>query len=129
VVQLLGNRHSVRINTMVMDIVAASNVTDEPGLIAMSLPVLEASNTLRNFLYTEVYDQINARPETLRVQGIVTTLFEHFRNHPAEIPDSILRAAADDLLERQVTDYVASMTDRYAVELFERLAIPQYLAP
>ncbi|HYJ13781.1 MAG TPA: deoxyguanosinetriphosphate triphosphohydrolase [Thermomicrobiales bacterium] len=129
VLQVLGNRHSVRINTMVMDIVAASSAIDEPGQITMSLPVLEASNTLRNFLYAEVYEQINARPETLRVQGIVTTLFEHFRNHPDQIPDSVLRAAAADPLERQVTDYVASMTDRYAVELFERLAIPHYLAP
>jgi dGTPase len=129
VLQTLGKRHSVRINTMVMDIVAASNVTEAPGQIAMSLPVLEASNVLRNFLYAELYDQINARPETLRVQGIVTTLFEHFRLHPDEIPESILQAAADDSLERQVTDFVASMTDRYAVELFERLAIPQYLAP
>ena len=129
VLQVLGDRHSTRINTMVMDIVAASNVTDAPGEITMSLPVLEASNTLRNFLYSHVYDQINARPETLRVQGIVTTLFEHFRSHPEHIPESVLHSAADDPLERQVTDYVASMTDRYAVELFERLAIPQYLAP
>jgi dGTPase len=129
VLEVLGDRHSIRINTMVMDIVAASDVTEAPGQITMSLPVLEASNTLRNFLYAEVYDQINARPETLRVQGIVTTLFEHFLRHPEAIPESVLQAAADDPLERQVTDYVASMTDRYAVELFERLAIPQYLAP
>ncbi len=129
VIEVLGDRHSVRINTMVADIVASSNVTDEPGQIAMSLPVLEASNVLRNFLYERVYDRINARPETLRVQGIVTTLFEHFLANPDLLPESVLLAASDDPLERQVTDYVASMTDRYAVELFERLAIPHFLAP
>lgn len=129
VLEVLGDRHSVRINTMVADIVASSNVTDSPGQIAMSMPVLEASNVLRNFLYEQVYDRINARPETLRVQGIVTTLFEHFVAHPDQLPESVLLGAADDPLERQVTDYVASMTDRYAVELFERLAIPHFLAP
>ncbi len=129
VLDVLGDRHSVRINTMVADIVATSNVVDAPGQIAMSMPVLEASNVLRNFLYEQVYDRINARPETLRVQGIVTTLFEHFVAKPDQLPESVLLAAANDPLERQVTDYVASMTDRYAVELFERLAIPHFLAP
>lgn len=129
VVSVLGNRHSLRIDTMVSDIVATSNAIDAPGSIAMSKPILDASNILRNFLYERVYDPINARPETLRVEGIVTTLFDHFIAHPGEIPESITIAAGDDPLERQVTDLIASMTDRYAVELFERLYIPHFLAP
>ncbi|MGI8964129.1 MAG: deoxyguanosinetriphosphate triphosphohydrolase [Thermomicrobiales bacterium] len=129
VVSVLGDRHSIRIDTMVADIVASSNVSAAPGTIAMSAAVLAASDTLRGFLYERVYDPINARPETLRVQGIVTALFQHFLEHPAQMPDSIIVAAHDDTVERQVTDYVASMTDRYAVELFERLFVPHFLAP
>jgi dGTPase len=129
VLEILGDRHSVRINTMVADIVAASDATNAPGRIAMSPEVLEASNVLRNFLYEQLYDRINARPETLQVQGIVTTLFEHFVNQPDQLPSSVRIAAPDDPLERQVTDFVASMTDRFAVELYERLAIPHVLAP
>jgi dGTPase len=129
VLAVLGNRHSTRIDTMVTDIVANSNTYDAPGTIAMSDAILEASNVLRSFLYERVYDRINARPETLRVQGMVTTLFDHFMAHPDQIPESVAVAAADDPLERQVTDLIASMTDRYAVELFERLSIPHFLAP
>jgi dGTPase len=114
---------------MVTDIVANSNTHDAPGTIAMSDAILEASNVLRGFLYERVYDRINARPETLRVQGMVTTLFDHFMAHPDQIPESVAVAAANDPLERQVTDLIASMTDRYAVELFERLNIPHFLAP
>lgn len=129
VLVVLGERHSLRIDAMVADIVRTSNAIDPPGSIAMSPIVLAASNTLRNFLYERVYEPINARPETHRVQGIVTTLYEHFFRHPEEMPESITVAAHDDTIERQVTDYVASMTDRYAVELFERLFVPQFLAP
>jgi dGTPase len=129
VLEVLGERHSVRISTMVADIVMSSSATVSPGTIAMSAEILAASDTLRNFLYERVYDPINARPETLRVQGIVTTLFEHFLSHQEQMPDSIIVAAHDDAIERRVTDYVASMTDRYAVELFERLLVPHFLAP
>ncbi len=129
VLSVLGDRHSIRIDTMVRDIVASSNTSDAPGEIVMSQPILDASNVLRNFLYERVYDPINGRPETLRVQGMVTTLFDHFMAHPEEIPESVSIAAAEDPLERQVTDLIASMTDRYAVELFERLYIPRFLAP
>jgi dGTPase len=129
VVSVLGYRHAERINTMVSDIVASSNSVSAPGSIDMSQPILDASNVLRNFLYERVYDQINARPETLRVQGIVTALFEHFASRPELLPASIVSAAEGDSVERQVTDFVASMTDRYAVELFERISIPHFLAP
>jgi dGTPase len=129
VIDTLGDRHSVRIDTMVSDIVASSNTIDAPGSIRMSREVLDASNALRDFLYEQVYDRINAQPETQRVQGIVTTLFEYHMRHPQDLPESVTIAAAADPLERQVTDFVAAMTDRYAVELYERLFITQFLAP
>ncbi len=129
VVKTLGGRHSIRIDTMVSDIVTTSNTWTEPGSIDMSPEILAASDSLRNFLYERVYDPINSRPETRRVEGIVTLLFEHFLKSPGAIPDSIAVAAHDDSIERQVTDYVASMTDRFAVELFERLFVPQFHAP
>jgi dGTPase len=129
ILDVLGNRHSIRIDTMVSDIVRTSNTWNAPGSISMSGDILAASDMLRNFLYERVYEPINARPETLRVQGIVTALFEHFARHPELLPDSVIVAAHDDTVERQVTDYIASMTDRYAVELFERVFVPHFLAP
>ncbi len=129
VLEVLGDRHSIRIDTMVTDIVHHSNSWDSPGTIAMSPAILAASDRLRNFLYERVYDPINRRPETLRVEGVVTMLFEHFRDNPAAIPESVTVAAHDDSIERQVTDYIASMTDRFAIELYERLFVPHFHAP
>lgn len=129
VTRVLGNRHAERIDSMVRDVVTASNAWDEPGRVTMSPEVLAASDLLRNFLYEHVYDRINRRPETERVQGIVTMLFQHFVDHPESMPRTVEEAAPGDGLERQVTDYVASMTDRYAIELYERLFVPHYHAP
>jgi len=129
VIEVLGDRHALRIDTMVNDIVASSNTTDAPGTIAMSPQILAASNSLRDFLYERVYEPINARPETRRVQGIVTALFEYFVGNPAELPESMVVAARDDTRERQVTDLVASMTDRYAIELYGQIFVPHFLAP
>jgi dGTPase len=129
VLEVLGARHSLRIDTMVTDIVQSSQADIAPGVIAMSPHILAASNTLRNFLYERVYEPINARPETLRVQGIVTALFDFYLRHPERMPESITVAAYDDTIERQVTDYIASMTDRYAVELYEQVFVPHFLAP
>lgn len=129
VLAALGDRHSIRIDTMVKDIVNTSNTWDKSGSIAMSPEILAASDSLRNFLYERVYDPINGRPETLRVEGIVTMLFERFVKNPDLIPESITVAAHDETIERQVTDYVASMTDRFAIELYERLFVPQFHAP
>ncbi len=129
VLKVLGDRHSIRIDTMVTDIVTTSNTWVAPGFVTMSPDVLAASDILRNFLYERVYDPINRRPETLRVEGIVTMLFEHFLKNPDLLPESITVAARDDTVERQITDYVASMTDRFAIELYERLFVPQFHAP
>jgi len=129
VIDILGDRHSIRIDTMVAAIVQHSNAVVPPGTIAMSPPILATSNILRDFLYERVYDRINARPETIRVQGMVAMLFEYYLHHPDQMPESVRVAAPNDPLERQVTDFIASMTDRYAVELYERLFIPQFLAP
>ncbi len=129
VLEVLGDRHSLRIDTMVTDIVNHSNAREAPGAITMSPDILAASDLLRNFLYERVYDPINRRPETLRVEGVVTMLFEHFRDNPSALPESVTVAAPDDSIERQVTDYVASMTDRFAIELYERLFVPHFHAP
>jgi dGTPase len=117
----LGERHSTRINTLVADIVAHSDVTTAPGRIAMSVPIGQAANALREFLFGAVYDPINLLAETIEAERVVTSLYYHFLRHPEEMRHSILHAAADDSVERKVTDYVASMTDRFALDLHQRL--------
>ena len=122
----LGDGHAARINTLVMDIIAASQATTAPGRIAMSADVLAAANTLRTFLFTQVYGPLNERPDTTRAQRVVLELCKHFSANPEEMPAEYRPGARPDPLDRLVADYVASMTDRFAVETFKRVFVPQY---
>jgi dGTPase len=92
----------------------------------MSPPVQDAANALRRFLFDRVYRPLNERDDTIRAQNVVRELSSYFLADPSRLPieyRSVTRAGPP---ERQVADYVASMTDRFAVELFERLFVPQF---
>lgn len=123
VTRVLGNRHSVRIDTMVTDILLSSNVVSERGSIAMSPVIEEASQELRGFLFERVYDPINQLPETQRAYRVVRALYHHLMEHSDLLPEGAHPTLVDDSVQRRAIDYVASMTDRYALELSERLAI------
>ncbi len=72
-----------------------------------------------------MYDPINQLPETQHAYHVVRALYDHLMEHSDLLPvvASPPPALADDSVERRTVDYVASMTDRYALELSERLAI------
>jgi dGTPase len=126
VLALLGPTHARRIDTLVTDIVRHSDSTNPPGFIAISPEIQTAADTLRDFLYDRVYTPLNEQPDTHRAQHIVTTLFAHFAEDPARIPaDYRTPHGREESPERLAADYVASMTDRYAIELFEELFVPR----
>jgi dGTPase len=125
----LGKGHSERINTLVADIIDQSDASSPQGEITMSPHIRKAADVLRDFLYTEVYDPINARPETRHAQDIVRTHYRYFMEHPRDMPDLYVVAFDDEPVERHVADFVASMTDRFATDLYERLHTPSVLAP
>lgn len=129
VTRYLGTRHSERINTLVTDIIEQSDVDSRDGTIRMSRSTQEVADVLRNFLYERVYDPINARPETHHAQDIVRTHYHYFMAHPDEMPRLYVTSHPEDSVERRVADFVASMTDRFALELYQKLHIPAVLAP
>ncbi len=123
-IQVLGSNHSARINTMVCDIIdqswAATGLDgDDTPTIAMSPPVLEAADALREFLFTQVYDVQTALEETERAKRVIHFLHGHFSRHPDDLP-SEYRTGDDP--ERGVVDYIAGMTDNYAISLAAHLA-------
>jgi len=123
-VTILGRFHSQRINTMVCDIIENSwvargdNVTDKPT-IGMSPQVLEATNTLREFLFKRVYNLHSAQEEAEKAREITRLLYRYFCKHEDKLP-SEYRLCSDDQ-ERRVVDYIAGMTDQYALRLGEEL--------
>jgi dGTPase len=123
---VLGRTHADRINTLVCDVVDHSSVLDAPGAIVMSAAVQEAANALRRFLFDRVYTPLNERPDTVKAQNVVHALSEHFLEDIGRMPVEYRREERNDPPERQVADYVASMTDRFAIDLYQNLFVPRY---
>lgn len=113
----LGRNHSDRIHRMVSDLVEASTGAPEIG---MSAEVFEAMAITRSFLFERVYLGRVAPATTEAVERILTTLLEHFSEHPPPLEDVPAAASAEDA-RVQAVDYVAGMTDRFAVRQFEEV--------
>lgn len=121
---ILGRTHASRINALVSDVIAHSDSSNLPGNIAISAPVRSAADGLREFLFQRVYTPLNEDPNTHRAQHIVRALFAHFLENPDRLPAEYQARADDDA--RRVADFVASMTDRYAIECYERIFVPHH---
>ncbi len=130
-VSVLGIRRSDRINAMVTDVIDDSwAVTTDEGsaggsaasvAISMSEPVLEATNVLRDFLFERVYDVHSARHESDRAREVVRRLYEFFNQHEDRLPAEY--RLIDDARERRVLDFIAGMTDRYALRVAEEMSL------
>ncbi|MEN6559976.1 MAG: deoxyguanosinetriphosphate triphosphohydrolase [Acidobacteriota bacterium] len=120
-VKTLGKWHATRIDRMVMDVVEASLAA---GLerIAMSDRIMKAVVELREFLYQNVYFNSAARDELRKTEKIVTELFGRLMENPGEYVRPY--PAADPLVVR-VGDFIAGMTDSYAMALYERIFLPK----
>src|SRR3990172_7388421 len=131
VTETLGRSHSERINTLVMDIVeyswAATGLADpstgsgraEPATIGMSERVLAAANILREFMFQRVYLWEGRREEAERAKRVVRFLFQYYLSRPDEIESGFV--ISSDPPWRRAADYVAGMTDGFALAAAERL--------
>lgn len=119
--KVLGQTHGERINTMILDIVAESEGKSD---VRMSRPVFEASNALRDFLFEKVYRDGWREAEEKRCDHVIRTLFSYFVEHPGEMPLEFVTIGYQEGTERGVCDFLASMTDRYAIRLYQKLFIP-----
>jgi dGTPase len=129
VVRVLGMSNSVRINTMVNDIIesswAASGRVASGGNIAvhilMSPDVLEATNTMRDFLFERLYNVRSADRESEQARQVIRLLYRYFSTHYDKLP--LEYRLGDDEQERRVVDYIAGMTDRYALRIAEEMSL------
>jgi dGTPase len=119
---LLGGTRSERINAAVADIV--SNSSGQPK-VSPGAAVLEALNELRDFLFREVYTGPVVKRESDRAQHVVSELFRYFASHPEAMPDDYQEDPRGEGVPRRVADYIAGMTDLYAIQRFEQLFVPK----
>ena len=120
--RVLGTTSSGRIARMVKDVVTE---TQNGGLseIRMSDEVLDATLAMRAFLFEAVYENETATSEFKKATGILGGLWEKLRERPGDFLDQ--RVIDAEGLDAAVRDFVAGMTDRFAVSLYERLFIPK----
>ena len=121
-VAVLGSTSSARIAVMVKDVVME---TQDAGLadIRMSEPVLDATLAMRSFLFDAVYENKEATAEFRKATGILGGLWEKVRERPDEFLDR--RTIETDGIDVASRDFLAGMTDRFAVALYEQLFIPK----
>ncbi|HEY3352133.1 MAG TPA: deoxyguanosinetriphosphate triphosphohydrolase [Polyangia bacterium] len=121
-----GTSHRERIRTMVLDVVEATTAT---GLatIAMTPAKLAALVALRAFMYERVYENPAVHGELVKAEKVLTELWDHFNGHEDEFRGRYWPKGVDptEPLWRGVADFLAGMTDRYAVRLYEDLFVPR----
>jgi dGTPase len=118
-IAVLGSSGSARIDALVHDLVEHSEAA---GDIVQGDELGAAMGALREFMFEHVYLGAAARQEHSRIERVIRTLFDHYASDSARLPDGGGAPGADHA--QRVTDYLAGMTDRYAVRAFTALSVP-----
>ena len=121
VVKVLGSTSRERINTAVSSVYA--NSVGKPH-VELGEEVLQASEKLRAFMFERVYLTKYARGEEVKAERMISAMYEYFIKQPQELPETYIKLMEKYPAERVVCDYLSSMTDRYAVYMFNKLFVP-----
>ncbi len=125
-IAVLGHSRSQRINTMVCDIIECSwavrggNVIASPA-ITMSPRILEVTNALREFLFDRVYNLRSTVKEAEKAREVIRLLYKCFNEHEDRLPLEYRFYNNSNSIEQRVVDYIAGMTDQYALRTAEKL--------
>lgn len=121
IAEILGHSHSQRINTLVENMIENTMLT---GTLGMQPDVAQAMDQLRTFMFARVYTNPVAKGEESKAKDMLCRLFEYYMKNPERLPPDFLPQLDFDGMERIVCDYIAGMTDRYAVHKYSELFIP-----
>lgn len=118
---ILGDTHSDRIDTMIRSVVA----NGVEGDIGFTSPYGEATMELREFMFATVYRNSKAKSEDDKVVGMIQQLYEYYTKNIDKLPEEYSKHIDEDGIEKVACDYIACMTDRYALAKYEELFIPK----
>ena len=121
VANVLGHSHGQRIEALVCDIIHTSR---EAGAIVLSPGVNKALANLRQYMFEHVYRNPVAKGEERKAKDMLCRLYDHYYHNPQDLPDDFQPQMSFDGLERTVCDYIAGMTDNYAVDKFTQIFVP-----
>ena len=118
---ILGESHRDRINTLVTNMVTHTRNTGELG---MDEEIEHAMQDLRSFMFDRVYKNPKAKGEEAKARRILQQLYEYYVKNPDKLPPDFRPQLDFDGMERTVCDYIAGMTDKYAMYKYDELFIP-----
>ncbi len=121
-VRVLGNTHGKRINTMILNVVEQS--AGKP-FVKMSAAMYEQFDALRDFMFENVYKNPKAKSEEEKAKRVIRELFEYYLTHIHLLTGEYAKYLETDGKERAVADYIAGMTDNYAVSEYMRIFVPK----
>ena len=121
ITEILGETHSERINTLVMDIIESSR---GKGSLSRTPEISDAMERLRDFMFEAVYRNPVAKEEEKKAIEILGSLYDYYLKHPEKIPADFQPQLSFDGIERTICDYIAGMTDQYAIYKFSEIFIP-----
>lgn len=121
ITDVLGSRYRERINTLVCDCIVTSR---EAGEILLSPSVQQALNELREFMFQKVYRNPVAKGEESKARDMLLRMYEYYHSHPEKLPEDFQPQLSFEGMDRTVCDYIAGMTDKYAVDKYTELFIP-----
>ncbi len=119
--KILGTGSSQRINNMILNVYQNS----PQGQIGMSPDFSDAFYELHAFLYQNVYKGSKAKAEEGKAEDMIESLFHYLCNHPDKVPAEYRQIMREEGIRRAVADYIAGMSDTYAVELYKDIFIPR----
>lgn len=131
--KIIGHSHSQRARTMIEDVISSSEVVDDKLCLRISDNVYSAMKTLREFLYENVYRSPRVHREFIKAKKILSELYSFFLNHENDLQKELENMEMGACMnssqsrERIVCDLIASITDRYALDLYEKIFFPSPL--
>ena len=122
--EIVGYTPRERLNNFIHDIVTQSKGIND---VRMSEDVERAMRELRSFMFDKVYSNPIAKCEEKKAISLVITLYEHFMKHTDELPKFFVELGLrGEPREMVVCDYISSMTDRFAIALYDELYVPKF---
>ena len=121
-IEVIGATHGNRINALVLDILSESY--GKP-YVRMSEKMAAEFNKLRSYLFDNLYHDSKAKAEEGKAEGIVEALYNYYLKHIEKIPPEFTKYISEDGEKRVAADYIACMTDRYAVRTYMDLFVPR----
>lgn len=123
-IEVLGNDHRTRIDTLVKDLIRSSDGKD---MICQSIECLQSMNDLRSFMFKNVYynSDVIKTEGIVKVKNIIESIYDYYIRHTDELPEELIVLSDEFGNEEIVKDYVAGMTDRYAMNLYTELFVPK----